>query len=232
MIEKKYIASDKMSELVSSNYRVLLIMSRFGIRLGVGEKSVEEVCNENKVHTGTFLSVANLVLSEGSIINNSKRDLLPDALLTYLHNSHNYFLNFKLPKIRFDLIQVLGEREDELTKAVIRYFDEYVEEVRKHMMYEEKNVFPYVLSLITGQYSGSYRIDIFRKHHDSVENRLKEFKQVLIKYYPAQSTNELNGVLFDIFNCENDLRTHNEVEDKLLIPLILEFEEQHNSSRV
>ncbi len=80
--------------------------------------------------------------------------------------------------------------------------------------------FPYVESLLSGEKNTAYSIDIFRRQHDQVEIKLRELKNIIIKYYPSGSTNELNGVLFDIFNCEHELASHNAVEDELFIPAV------------
>lgn len=218
--EMRYSANDRMSDLVSHNYRILLVMSRFGISLGVGDKTIGEVCSENGVDTTTFLAITDLLLGDRSASSSYVGSISVESMLKYLHNSHDYFLGFRLPGIRRDLVDVLGKHKDDLTRAVIDYFDEYVSEVRKHMMYEEKTVFPYVRSLLEGNYEGKYNIGIFSRHHDQVEARLTEFKNILIKYYPAKGSNELNSVLFDIFNCERDLASHNEIEDKLFTPAI------------
>ena len=58
----KYTKDDPMSDLVSDNYRILLLMSRFGIGLGFGESSIGEVCRANGVDTSTFLIVTNMML--------------------------------------------------------------------------------------------------------------------------------------------------------------------------
>ena len=147
--------------------------------------------------------------------------------LTYLHYSHEYFLGFRLPEIRNKLIQTVGQKDD-VSKAMINYFDEYVGEVHKHMKYEEDVVFPYVRKLLSGKKTAGYNINVFEKRHNHVEARLTEFKDILIRFYPSRSTNEINSVLFDIFNCENDLASHNDVEDKLLVPAITELESLRN----
>ena len=77
-----------------------------------------------------------------------------------------------------------------------------------------------------GEHPEGYSIDIFRRHHDQVEAKLAELKRIIIRYYPSGSTNELNGVLFDIFTCERDLASHNDIEDRLFIPAIKRLEEQ------
>ena len=40
----KYRATDKMSDLICDNYSLLMVMSRFGLSLGFGDKSVKDVC--------------------------------------------------------------------------------------------------------------------------------------------------------------------------------------------
>ena len=225
----KYIETDSMSRLVCDNYRVLLVMSRFGIGLGFGDSSIDEVCRENSVDTKTFLTVVNMLLSENSGMP-SEDSISVKSLLVYLHNSHEYFLKFRLPEIRNKLMQTVGQK-DNLSKAIINYYDEYVGEVHKHMKYEEDVVFPYIRKLLEGKKTSGYHIDIFEKKHDQIEARLTEFKDILIRFYPSRSTNEINSVLFDIFNCENDLASHNDVEDKLLVPAIAELESLRNMKK-
>ena len=56
----KYSGTDKMSDLICENYNLLLVMSRFGLSLGFGDQTVQQVCERQGVHTGTFLAVVNL----------------------------------------------------------------------------------------------------------------------------------------------------------------------------
>ena len=43
----KYRATDKMSDLICDNYSLLMVMSRFGLSLGFGDKSVKERSKSN-----------------------------------------------------------------------------------------------------------------------------------------------------------------------------------------
>ena len=215
-----------MCDLVCDRYPVLLIMSRFGIALGFGDKTIGEVCLDSGVDTATFLAVVNM----------HSDDKAPDpetisvaALVGYLRNSHVYFLDFRLPAIRRKLIEAIDCSHNDVAFAILRFFDEYVAEVHKHMDYEEQKVFPYVEGLLRGEHPEGYSIDIFRRHHDQVEATLAELKRIIIRYYPSGSTNELNGVLFDIFTCERDLASHNDIEDRLFIPAIKRLEERTGS---
>lgn len=211
-----YGGEDRMCDLVCDRYPVLQVMSRFGIALGFGDKTIAEVCAENKVDTATFLAVVNMLLNLGS---GDVEGVSVRALTDYLHNSHGYFLDFRLPAIRRKLIEAVDCSLSDVSFAIMRYFDEYVAEVHKHMAYEEKTLFPHVEALLEGRKS-DYSMEVFRRHHDQVEARLRELKNIIIKYYPSGSTNALNGVLFDIFTCEQELASHNAVEDEIFVPAV------------
>ena len=221
----KYDVDDRMCDLVCDNYPVLLAMSRFGISLGFGDATIGEVCRAAGVDAATFLAVVNMLTAGEAMPADDPSGLSVEALLGYLHNSHGYFLDFRLPAIRRKLIEAIDCSSD-VALVVIRFFDAYVAEVQKHMAYEEGRVFPYVRALLTGTRPDDYSIDVFSRHHDQVESKLSELKRILIRYYPAQGTNELNSVLFDLFTCEQDLASHNAVEDRLLIPAIRRLEQK------
>lgn len=223
----QYKASDLMSDLICKNYPMLLVMSRFGIALGFGEDTIDAACRKNNVDTSTFLSVVNLLIGEEM---DYRAEKLPDisipSLVEYLRNSHSYFLDFRLPSIKHSLINALSDIENDANSIILKYFDEYYEEVKRHMNYEESNVFPYVEALLSARgVCPDYKIDIFSKQHDHVEEKLSELKNIIIKYYSANN-NKLNCVLFDIFSCSEDLASHNKVEDMLFVPTITQIEIQ------
>ncbi len=219
-----YSPKDSMSDLICENYPMLLVMSRFGIDLGFGEASIGEVCQSSGVDVSTFLAVANILSADPKKplkINYSVISL--PTLIKYLHSSHAYFLEYRLPTIRRELVEALGESGD-VSVVVLNYFDEYVAEVFHHMMQEEQTLFPYIESVLSGDPDPNYSIKDYSEHHDKVESKLTELKGILIKYFPSQSTNELNNVLYDIFSCERDLASHNRIEDLLLVPTMKIYE--------
>lgn len=217
-----YVGEDRMCDLVCDKYPVLQVMSRFGIALGFGDRTIAEVCAENGVDTDTFLAVVNLLMNEADA-SSLTDEVSVRALVTYLRNSHAYFLEFRLPAIRRKLIEAVDCSRSDVSFAIMRFYDEYVAEVNRHMTYEEQTVFPYVDALLAGERREEYSMGEFRRHHDRIEARLRELKNIIIKYYPSGGTNELNGVLFDIFTCEQELASHNAVENEIFIPAVEHF---------
>lgn len=223
---KRCTPHTKMSDLISENYSMLLLIFRFSIPLGVAEKTVKEVCEENEVDVETFLMIVHFLLSKKSFAIEDLSKLRLTDVMKYLYSSHSYFLDFRLPAIRLALFSSIKSSTDDVRVVIQRFFDEYVEEVRKHMQYENKVVFPYVESLLSGKKDPKYSISIFKKRHDQVEMKIMELKNILIKYYIAPSNYQLNSVLYDLFACEKELMDHNQVEDFLFVPAIERLEKQ------
>jgi hypothetical protein len=114
----------------------------------------------------------------------------------------------------------------DLMYVIRRFFDEYAEEVRKHMNYEDRVVFPYARKLMAGERDSNYNIGIFIKRHDQIELKITELKNLLIKYYTAPTGYEMTAVLNDIFAVEVDLAGHNYIEDAIFTPFIEYLESQ------
>lgn len=216
-----------MIDLISDNYNLLQVMSRFGLSLGFGDKSVKEVCEMNKVDYSTFLAVVNFVVEGYSRMDEGRDELSIPALVEYLRQAHIYFLDFCLPGIRRKLIYAIDCSDDDVSFLILKFFDEYMKEVRKHMEYEEKTVFRYVDELLEGKHPKNYQISTFSKHHDSISEKLTELKNILIKYCPDKANKSmLNAALFDIYTCEEGLDSHCKIEDYLFVPAILKLEKR------
>lgn len=223
---KMYEADDKMINLIKDNYSVLQALGSFGINMGFGDKTVRETCELNNVDTYTFLAVINFTINGYSHFADDEQ-ISVHTLLHYLKASHTYYLDFQLPFIQRELVESINE-QDPLGRLIMKFYDEYAQEIRRHMKYEEKTLFPYVQSLIDGQPANDYNIDTFSKHHEQTDKKLRELKLMIIKYLPADvhRNNKLTATLYDIYNNEEWLRQHAEVEDQIFAPAIRRLEQQ------
>ena len=222
---KMYEPTDKMITLIKDNYSVLQALGAFGINLGFGDKTVRETCEWNHVDTYTFLAVVNFTINDYTHFEDDERINVP-TLLHYLEASHAYYLDFQLPFIRKELEESL-DSNDQLGLLILRLYDEYAGEIRRHMKYEEKTLFPYVQSLLDGQPKSDYNVETFSKHHEQTDKMLREVKLMVIKYLPADAhlNNKLTATLYDIYNNEEWLRQHAEVEEHIFVPAIRRLEQ-------
>ena len=154
----EYRPTHKMSTLINDNNLLIMVMSRFGISLGFGDKTVQTICSEQGVDCATFLSVANFVSNKVCAVENIS---LP-SIINYLKQAHNYFLDFNLPAIRRKLIEAIDcSGSDSVAMLIIKFYDEYVTEVRKHMEFENEVIFSYVEQLSQGFLNRNFSISSF-----------------------------------------------------------------------
>lgn len=219
----RYKPTDRMRDLVKDNSSLILVMGRFCISLGFSDKTVREVCQMHGVDEQTFLEIVNF--SSGREYNYEHVSL--PSLIGYLKQAHEYYLEFNLPTIRRKLIEALDcAGSSDIAMLIIKLYDEYVSEVRRHMQHENKYVFVYVEQLLQGLCNKSFDINLFGGKHSSIESKLKEFKDIIIQYYPEKNNYLLNEVLLNIIQCEEDLWQHCLIEDKIFVPAVKDLEQK------
>ena len=214
-MSEKYKETDRMGDIICDDYRILQVISRFGLSLGFGDHSVAETCMAAGVDAPTFVAVANFIRSNGRPANMSDvvDTISLPALMNYLRRSHDYFVKFRLP-------------------AILKFYDEVAAEVGRHMDYEDKHIHTYVNDLMAGVKT-SPDINIHKlshQHHDNhaqLEKSLSELKSIIIKYYPNDSNAQLlNDVLIDLFMTEEDLFNHCHMEDTLFLEAVVRLEDE------
>lgn len=224
----RYHENDPMSDVISDDYRMLQMISRFGITLGFGDKTVAETCKEAGVDAQTFLTVVNFLTDTNHAHSSEMVEHIQlSDMLRYLKNSHTYFTDYRLPVIRRRLIQAIDMRSH-IAMLIIKFYDEYVAEVSRHMAYENEHVHPYVEGLLEGRRGNLRLSDITNQHegsHASIDRSLTELKSIIIKYYPNdQNAPLLSDVLMDIYMVEEDFLNHCHLEDTLFAQCVRQLE--------
>ena len=229
MIDKiiGYQPHNTMREVLRDNSLLVKTVGRFGLAFGFGDESVEKICHKHGVHTGTFLAVCNLL--SGYPYNQFEISI--HTLTEYLKHAHHEFLSISLPRIRHYLIESINHTSpNDVEILFMRFYDDYVLEVTKHMKYENDVVFPYVEKLATGETSGRFNIAYYSANHDNAATKLDELKNLFIYHYTQQDNSKLSVTLFDIVMCEKDLMSHFEIESKLFVPAVERLEKKMRKS--
>ncbi len=221
----QYLPTHRMRDIIADNTLLLMALSRFDISLGFGDSTVADVCRATGVDCPTFLAVANFISDKPC----SGFDVSLPSLTGYLKQAHVYFLDYVLPGIRGRLISAISSgQQSDVTLLILKFYDEYVEEVRRHMRYEEEHVFTYVDDLVKGHRDPMFSIAEFRSNHRPIAAKLKELKEIFICHFTAERArvDMLNAVLFEIVTCERDLTTHCRLEDSLFVPAVTAIEQR------
>lgn len=211
----------KLRTIIEENPTLLGVMNRFGLSFGFGDKNVREACAEDKVDMNSFLAVCNFLCDRDY---SSYRISLP-ALMSYLRKAHSHFLEFLLPSIRRKLIEAINCSDiNDVAFLLLKFFDDYVQEVHNHMQHENDDVFSYVSHLLAGEVNENFRITEYSLNHVSMTEKLTDLKDVFIRHYHVKDNEILTSALYDIIYCGDELNRHCEIENKLFIPEVEKLE--------
>jgi len=229
----------KMADVIHKNYLLLPVINRFGIKLGFGDRTVEEICSDANINLSFFLDIINTYHNEHYFPKEKMQEYPVQLIVDYLKETHNYYKNKILPEIeeKIELLIKSCPVDCDNLKLIEEFYKEYKNELEYHLNNEEKRFFPYIIALTESQdsipnlkairkeYNFSYEIQ--RNEHESVLAKLFDLKNILIKYLPPTYDEALgNNLLSDLFVFEKDLNDHERLEDVILLPALQKIEHQ------
>lgn len=221
MTKKLFKPTDKFSDLIEVFPSLLHTLSRFGIELGFGERSVREVCQMSGIDTNFFLLMSNVYAHQDYIPSLTEiKNTDMTALVPYLKRSHDFYLNKRMPHISEHLNHIAAQLPQRIATAITAFYQAYFDEVREHFNAEEQQLFPHIESMLAGL-DGKKLIDSMKEAHSNIEDKLDDLNQILFKYLPhTDADDDTIDVVFDIVILSHDLRKHALVEEKILMPYV------------
>lgn len=226
MTQLLFSSESRLSDLITAHPLLLPLLSRLGIPLGFGDRTIVDVCKASGVDTAFFLLICNVytfnnyVPTVAAILETDMAGLVP-----YLERSHRYYVNKRLPHIESHLDAIASQLRGRLGQVFIGFFKEYKQEVEAHFYHEERDVFPHINALMVGRCDQSYNMGDFLRTHSDIEGKLDDLLNIIFKYLPPQVDDDnVLDVVDDILRLSEDLKKHTFIEEKIMVPLVKHLE--------
>ncbi|MBN2613798.1 MAG: hemerythrin domain-containing protein [Bacteroidales bacterium] len=228
-----------MADIIHINYSLLQVITRFDIRLGFGNKTIEEVCRGQGIDVNFFLEIVNSFHDPDYFPDKELQNFRLTDIVNYLRKTHQYYLEVKIPQIGLYIQQLLDNSNPgnlESLELINRFFLDYRQEFLTHIDREENHVFSYVLEVEkafltkrlekqVAEKIKNYSIDDFADEHDNIEDKLFDLKNIIIKYLPpVKDVFICINILTELFRLEKDLNNHARIEDTVLVPKVRAME--------
>ncbi len=227
----------KMADVIHSNYLLIPVVNRFGIRLGFGEKTVKTVCRERGIDPEFFLAILNAFSNENYFPEKTLQTFNVLTIVKYLRKTHSYYIETQVPIIERQINALMGRslKRNSSLRLVKKFFLEYKKELLVHLKREETITFPHIERVYRSYHSkasasGSkilsrYSMKMYEKEHDNVDDKLYDLKNILIKYLQGEFDEAIcNAIIFELFRLEKDIEDHTRIEDNILRPVVAEME--------
>lgn len=186
-----------LSELLAQHHILIPIVNRFGIKLGVEDKTIEDICYEQDLDIDFILVILNVYLDEKYISDKKLAQFDLEPIANYFNETIQHYLHSLVPNIEKHLhaFIALSDSNNKELKVLQRVFLKFKEELIQHLEKGLKHTGPYPHEL------------------------LRDIKSILIKHVSGGFNQNLcYAVIFSIGSLEDDLIIHNRLRNSVLIP--------------
>jgi len=195
-----------LSELLTEHSELIPVVNRFGIKLGVGEKTIEKICLENDLNIDFILAILNVYLDEEY---NPEKDL--DAfdvslIVDYLKRTVENYMQASVPNLEkhFTPFIAMSGGENEELKLLHKIFYQFKSELSEHLQQGLEQL-------------GDYPNEL-----------LHDLKNIIIRHISGNFNQNLAyAVIFSITALEKELHIHNRLLEKVLRPKLKELDSGH-----
>lgn len=194
--------NSKLADVIIEQHQVIPVISRFGIKLGVGDKSIEEICNESDINTDFFLVILNTFLNEDFFPEKKLRHFDINLVTDYLKQADAYMLNAQLHNLEKHLNAFISISDPSNKQLVLigKLFEKFKDEI--------------IAQIEKGMVDGESPLAL-----------LIDLKNIIIKHISGSfNENMCYAVIFSLDSLQKDLEQHNRIREKVLKPMIEELQ--------
>ena len=231
-----------IGEMVADDYRKAEVFKKFGIDFCCGGKDqLDRICNKKGINIAE-VKQALKALDEQQLEQN-KQDYQNwdiDILSEYIIETHHKYVNDALPlldEFSAKVAKVHGASNPEVIE-IARLFQAVANELRMHMDKEETILFPYIRQMAMAKHLGELLplspfgtiknpINMMEAEHESAGGNMQAISELSNGYNPPEWACNTYKVLYaKLQEFENDLHQHVHLENNILFPKAIKFEEE------
>lgn len=215
-------AEMKLSDVILHEPSLIPVINRFGIFLGLGDKTIRTICDEKKLDTDFFLSILNTFIHANYFPENKFRSFCANQIVDYLTKTNVSYERFLLPNIERHLNSFIERSDpDNINLEVLRkFFTLFKKELKTRIEEDNSTVFPTIRNLSKQYNADELYLEAKEAETDVLEEKLLDMKSIIIKHLSGEFDENLcYAVLIAICNLEKDINQHNRIRNKILFPI-------------
>lgn len=233
------LLNQTVAEIVAHNYKAADVFKKYQIDFCCGGNvSLSELCAKKSLDFSEIAKDLQTLDDKVSRSHNFNAWEL-DFLVDYIINVHHSYVLENLPLISQyadKVAKVHGHHRGE-TLEINNLFKEVAEELRAHMLKEEKVLFPFIKKLLAAKKQGSSQlqsplvsieepINMMEAEHERAGEAFRNIASLSNQYSPPPEACNTYRVLYaKLQEFEEDLHQHVHLENNILFPKALQLAE-------
>jgi DNA-binding CsgD family transcriptional regulator len=194
-------SSTVLSGLIADYHFLAPVINRFGIKLGLEDKTVSAVCSQYNLNEDFFLAILNKYLNEDFFPEKKLRNFDICLIAGYMQKTDAHYINVSLPNLEKHLnaFVAISDADNKQLRLLKKLFAEFKDEFQAKLSDSEK----------------------YLEDEDPSHSILLDMKNLLIRHISGNFNENLcYAVLFAVDSLQDDLAKHNRIRIKILKPII------------
>lgn len=223
----------RLSEVVEEYPSLIPVLNRFNIRLGLGDRTVHQIAEEEQLDIDFFITMINTFLNEAYFPEKKLQSFHTSQIIAYLKKTNDAYIRYQLPNIERHLNVFITQNEssNSTLELIGKFFTKFKAELLKRIENDNKVWFPYCLELSENLPVTNVTLDKEEcsqssiDSEDSVEAFLNDLKRILIKHLSGSYDENLcYAVIFAITTLGKDIKQDNRIRYRILAPMVASME--------
>lgn len=190
-----YNRDSKVYESIFTDPSVIQILDRFGIRLGVGDMTFDEISREHDIDVELLLAVINTYLNADYYPANMKSDVSKEEVIAYLDKTSAYYRHVLLPNIDRHFGLLIDRRSNAHNAGNLEMLRGFYNELKEEI---------------------ETTTDFL-----ATEDKINDLLSFFVIHLKGEYDNNLCvAVVSAIFNLKKDITQNNRIREKILKPLV------------
>lgn len=218
----------RLCDAILRDTSLIPVIARFGVSLGMGEKSIATVCKEHNLDADFFVTILNTYSDEEYFPEKHLQSFCIESIIDYLTKTNAYYSRFQLPNIErhfMRLIELSGSESNNLGR-VYDFFVTVRNELMMRIDSDHKQWFPLLQSRLK-DCTEPLTIEPITSLQptDAVEEKLNDLLSLIVKHLTGgYDINLCHAVIFALTSLLNDIRQHNRIRNRILRPVAISLQ--------
>ena len=208
----------KLCDMVIEEPSTLTVLNRFGIYLGLGDKTLTDVCQEMQLDIEFFSTILNTYINENYFPEEILMSHSINKLIEYFHKTNEYYLRFSIPNIDCHFNSLIQRSSaDNNNLGLLRNF---FEEVKNELLTRIESDKTILNAILSGTNSNEMQL-LKPESEDLIEDKLNDLINMFVLHLKGNyDINLCQAVLISIMALKKDINQNNRLRYRILFPLI------------
>ena len=216
-------SNTKLSQIIIDDPTILSVLSRFGISLGVGDMTIEQICQQKKMNVVFLTTILNTFRDPDFFPEKILYSFEAHLIVDYLKKTNQTYLQFQLPNIERHLHLLISKSDAQNSNLLIimKFFSEVKAQLMKRIDDDKYRWFPEILAL---ENSDDNKVEstvmAFDESNDSIEDKINDLISMFVVHLTGDYDINLGqAVLLALDSLKKDIAQNNRIRKRILMPL-------------